>query len=86
MLAFQLSGSILLQPVRATAFMTVFGDKTQRDGAKRNRAVWNRAGLRSEREGVTEQIKAQDQMLWVQRMNNICDRAMEIVNHDLIYA
>ena len=38
MLAFQLSGSILLQPVRATAFMTVFGDKTQRDGAKRNRA------------------------------------------------
>ena len=40
----------------------------------------------AEREGVTEQLKAQDQMLWVQRMNNICDRAMEIVNHDLIYA
>ena len=38
-----------------------------------------------EREGVTEQLKAQDQMLWVQRMNNIRDRAMEIVNHDLIY-
>ena len=40
----------------------------------------------AEREGVTEQLKAQDQMLWVQRMNNIRDRATEIVNHDLIYA
>ena len=40
----------------------------------------------AEREGVTEQLKAQDQMLWVQRMNNIRDRAMEIVNHDLIYS
>ena len=40
----------------------------------------------AEREGVTEQLKAQDQMLWVQRMNSIRDRAMEIVNHDLIYA
>ena len=40
----------------------------------------------AEREGVTEQLKAQDQMLWVQQMNNIRDRAMEIVNHDLIYA
>ncbi len=38
------------------------------------------------REGVTEQLKAQDQMLWVQRMNNIRDRAMKFVNHDLIYA
>ena len=34
---------------------------------------------------VTEQLKAQDQMQWVQRMNNIRDRATEIVNHDLIY-
>lgn len=38
------------------------------------------------RESVTEQLKAQDQMLWVQRMNNIRDRAMEIINHDLIFA
>jgi len=42
--------------------------------------------LMAECEGVTEQLKARDQMLWVQRMNNIRDRAMEIVNHDLIYA
>ena len=38
------------------------------------------------RDGVTEQLKAQDQMLWVQQMNNIRDRAMEVVNNDLIYA
>lgn len=38
------------------------------------------------REGVTEQLKTQDQILWVQQMNNILDRAMEIVNRDLIYA
>ena len=40
----------------------------------------------AEREGVTEQHKAQDQMLWVQRMNNIRNRAVEVVNNDLIYA
>ena len=39
----------------------------------------------AEREEITEQLKAQDQMLWVQRMNNIQDRAKEIVNHELIY-
>lgn len=38
------------------------------------------------REGVTEQLKAQNQMLWVHRMNNIRNRAMEMVNNDLIYA
>ena len=38
------------------------------------------------REGVTEQLKAQDQMQWVQRMNSIRDWATEIVNNDLIYA
>lgn len=38
------------------------------------------------REGVTERLKARDQMLWVQRMNNIRNRAMEVVNNDLIYA
>lgn len=40
----------------------------------------------AECEGVTEQLKAQDQMLWVQRLNNIRDRVIEIVNHELIYA
>ena len=36
----------------------------------------------AEREGITEQLKAQDQVLWVQRMNNIQDRATEFVNHE----
>lgn len=36
-------------------------------------------------EGVTEQLKADDQMEWVGRMNNIRNRAMEIVNGELIY-
>ena len=37
------------------------------------------------REDVTEQLKAQDQMLWVQRMNSIQNRAEEIVLNELIY-
>ena len=38
------------------------------------------------REGVTEQLKATDQMEWVRRMNSIRDRVTEVVNHELIYA
>ena len=37
------------------------------------------------REGVTVKLKAEDQMAWVQRMNNIWERTTEIVKHDLIY-
>ena len=39
----------------------------------------------AEKEGVTEQLKAENQMLWVKRMNNIRNRAEEIVNSELIY-
>ncbi len=39
----------------------------------------------AENEGVTEQLKADNQMEWVARMNNIRSRATEIVNTDLIY-
>ena len=39
----------------------------------------------SEKEGVTEQLKADDQMMWVRKMNNIRNRATEIVNTELIY-
>ena len=38
----------------------------------------------AEREGVTEQLKAQNQMEWVGRMNNIRNIAAEIINHELI--
>ena len=40
----------------------------------------------AEREGVTEQLKADNQMEWVARMNNIHNRAIEIVNSNLILA
>ena len=39
----------------------------------------------SKKEGVTEALKAENQMLWVQRMNNIRSAAMESVANDLIY-
>ena len=39
----------------------------------------------AEKENVTEELKATDQMLWVQKMNNIRNRATEIVNSELIY-
>ena len=39
----------------------------------------------AEREGVTEQLKADNQMSWVGRMNDIRSRATEVVNTDLIY-
>lgn len=40
----------------------------------------------AEKEGVTEQLKVENQMEWVQRINNIRNRAKEIVNEDVIYA
>ena len=39
----------------------------------------------AKQEGVTEQLKAENQMLWVQQMNNIANRAREIVHNDLIH-
>ena len=39
----------------------------------------------AESEGVTEQFKADNQMEWVARMNNIRSRAMEIVNYEYIF-
>ena len=36
-------------------------------------------------EGVTEELKASNQLAWVQQMNNICNRVSEIVYRELIY-
>ena len=41
--------------------------------------------LLAEMEGVTEVLKAENQMLWVQKMNNLRNTAMEIVLNELIY-
>ena len=40
----------------------------------------------AQRQGVTEQLKASDQMAWVGKMNNIQASATEIVNAEIIYA
>ena len=37
-------------------------------------------------EGITEALKANDPMMWIQRMNNIQSRAEEIIREELIYA
>lgn len=42
-------------------------------------------GKMAQREGLTEQLKAQDQMLWVQRMNSLRSQAEELVLAELIY-
>lgn len=39
----------------------------------------------AEREGVTEQLKSDNQLEWGRRINNIRNRAIEIINNDLIY-
>lgn len=39
----------------------------------------------AEKEGINEQLKAQDQMAWVGAMNNIRNRAEEIILQELIY-
>ena len=40
----------------------------------------------AEAEGITEQPKAEDQMMWVQRMSDICERAAETMLNELIYS
>ena len=40
----------------------------------------------AEKDGITEKLKAENQMLWVQRMNAVRKTATEIINNDLIYA
>ena len=40
----------------------------------------------AEKEGITEQLKATDQMAWVRQMNNIRDRATEVVNSEVVFA
>ena len=39
----------------------------------------------AEKEGVTDQLKAADNMVWVRRMNNIRNREAEMVNNEVIY-
>lgn len=40
----------------------------------------------AEKEGITEELKVSNQMLWIQRMNNIRERTTELLNHQIIFA
>ena len=40
----------------------------------------------AEREGITEQLKAEDQMEWVGQMNSVRNRVEEVIYNELIYA
>lgn len=55
-------------------------DRTAREQVEQTMAQMAKA------EGVTEKMKAENQMLWIQRMNSIRQRAEETVLNDLIYA
>lgn len=56
------------------------------DTEERAQALFSRLVIEyAEKEGVTEQLKAADQMAWVRRMNNIRERATEIVNADVVF-
>lgn len=39
----------------------------------------------AEKQGITEELKAENQMLWVQQMNNIANQAREIINNEIIF-
>lgn len=39
----------------------------------------------AEQEGITEHLKSADQMEWIRQMNNVRERAMEVINAELIY-
>lgn len=39
----------------------------------------------AESQGITEQLKAENQMLWVQKMNNIANQAREVIYNEIIY-
>ena len=68
----------LLTRCKLTAYLA---DVDEEANALFNRIVRQLA----EKEGVTEKLKAEDQMLWVAKMNNIRNCAEEIVDHEIIY-
>lgn len=51
-----------------------------------NERFWLIVNQIAKNEGVTEQLKAENQMLWVQKMNNIRSRVEEIIREELIYS
>mgnify|MGYP003056837688 CR=1 FL=1 len=54
-------------------------------GGKRNGRIKKEITWRAKRTGLTEELKAANQIEWVQRMNSIQERAEEIVRSDFVY-
>ena len=50
-----------------------------------NDRFWLITNQMAKAEGVTEQLKAENQLLWIQRMTNIRNRAEEVIKDELIY-
>ena len=53
--------------------------------SKLNNAKQQKTKSLAEKENVTEKLKADNPMIWVQKMNNIRNRAMEVVNSEVIF-
>ena len=51
-----------------------------------NEMIDRLVGQMAKKEGVTEQLKSDDWLCWIQKMNSIRSRAEEVVLHDLIYS
>ena len=68
----------LLTSCRLTAYLADINEQAQEMFFRLVKEI-------AEKECVTEQLKANNQMLWVARMNNIRNRVTEIVNNELIY-
>ena len=61
-------------------------DKHLVDAEERAKSMLERLiGQLARQEGITERLKASDQMEWVQRMNSIRSRAEEIIREEIIY-
>ena len=60
-------------------------DKHMADAEERAKSMLERLiGQMAQQEGITERLKAADQLEWVQRMNSIRSRAEEIVREEII--
>ena len=55
------------------------------DSGREGEYIYRLVEQMAESEGITEQLKATDQVAWVGEMNNIWSRAREVVNAELIY-
>ena len=61
-------------------------DRHLADAEERAKSMLERLiGQLARQEGITERLKASDQMEWVQRMNSIRSRAEEIIREEIIY-